>query len=56
MLDYKTDFAKEGDEQILINRHKSQLMLYKKALEGALNKKVDKVIIYSTGLAKGLMI
>ena len=56
LLDYKTDFAKEGDEQILINRHKSQLMLYKKALEGALNKKVDKVIIYSTGLAKGLMI
>ena len=50
LLDYKTDFVKEGEEQILIDRHKKQLMLYKEALEGALGKKVDRVYIYSTGL------
>jgi ATP-dependent helicase/nuclease subunit A len=52
LLDYKTDFAKEGDEEILIQRHKAQLLLYKDALENSLNRKVDKVYIYSTGLGK----
>ncbi len=56
LLDYKTDYAKEGDEQILINRHKPQLMLYKQALEKGLNRKVDKVFIYSTGLGKEIEI
>lgn len=52
LLDYKTDFAKAGDEKNLIDRHKPQLMLYKRALENGLNKKVDKVYIYSTGLGR----
>ena len=52
LLDYKTDFVRPGDENKLINRHKSQLMLYKEALENALNKKVDKIYIYSTVLGK----
>ena len=56
LLDYKTDFAKEGDEEILISRHKPQLMLYKEALEKGLNRKVDKVFIYSTGLGKEIEI
>ena len=56
LLDYKTDFANKGDEAILINRHKAQLMLYKEALEKALNKKVDKIYIYSTGLGKEIEI
>ena len=56
LLDYKTDFANKGDEAILINRHKAQLMLYKEALERALNKKVDKIYIYSTGLGKEIEI
>ena len=52
LLDYKTDFVNQGEEIILIERHKEQLFLYKKALEDALNKKVKKVLIYSTVLGK----
>ena len=56
LLDYKTDFIEEGQEQILIDRHKEQLMLYKEALENGLNRKVDKIYIYSTGLGKAIEI
>ena len=56
LLDYKTDFAKPGDEEILIERHKPQLMLYKEALENGLNRKVDKVLIYSTGLGREIIL
>ena len=56
LLDYKTDFAKPGDEEILIERHKPQLMLYKEALEKGLNRKVDKVLIYSTGLGREIIL
>lgn len=43
-------------EKILIDRHKAQLMLYKEALENGLNRKVDRVYIYSTGLGKEIAI
>ena len=56
LLDYKTDFARPGDEEVLIERHKPQLMLYKEALENGLNRKVDKVVIYSTNLGKELIV
>ena len=52
LLDYKTDFVKEGEEELLIKRHTPQLLLYKEALENALNKKVDRIYIYSTVLGK----
>ena len=50
LLDYKTDFVKTGEEDILISRHKKQLYLYRDALENALNRKVDKIFIYSVNL------
>ena len=56
LVDYKTDFVKDGEEDILIERHKSQLMLYKEALENALNRKVDRIYIYSTVLGKEIKI
>ena len=67
LLDYKTDFVAQkepvqmgpnetSDEEILINRHKPQLMLYKEALENGLNRKVDRVWIYSTGLGKEILV
>ncbi len=56
LLDYKTDYVQLGEESILINRHKNQLILYKKALEGALNKIVDNIFIYSTTLGKEIEI
>ncbi len=56
LLDFKTDFVKFGEEETLIKRHKPQLMLYKDALEKGLNRKVDYVYIYSTGLGKEIKI
>ena len=50
LVDYKTDYVQNENE--LIEKYKSQLELYKKALEGALKKQVQKVIIYSTYLQK----
>ena len=52
LVDYKTDFIKQGEEQKLIEKYKKQLEIYKKALENSLNEKVDKVIIYSVCLNK----
>ena len=55
MLDYKTDFV-DKDEEELKEKYKSQLYLYKKALENSLNRKVDKCYIYSTYLGKEIEI
>ena len=52
LVDYKTDYVEYEDE--LIKKYKEQLMLYKRALESALNKKVSKVCIYSTYLGKSV--
>ena len=51
LLDYKTDYVENREEE-LIQKYNNQLQLYKKALESSLNKKVDKVYIYSTYLGK----
>ena len=56
LLDYKTDYVTEGEEDILIKRHTPQLLLYKEALENALNRKVDRIYIYSTVLGKKIEI
>ncbi len=56
LLDYKTDYIEKGEENKLVERYKEQLQLYKKALEGALQKKVDKVYIYSVYLGKKIEI
>lgn len=56
LLDYKTDYVEIGKETELINKYRKQLELYKRALEEGLDKKVDKVYIYSTYLEKELEI
>ncbi len=56
LLDYKTDYVETGKENQLIEKHKGQLMLYKRALEQALNRKVDRVYIYSVYLDKEILI
>ena len=56
LLDYKTDYVTEGEEDILIKRHTPQLLLYKEALVNALNGKVDRIYIYSTVLGKKIEI
>lgn len=50
LVDYKTDYIKSGEENILINKYKKQLEIYKKALEEALHRKVEKTYIYSLKL------
>ena len=54
LVDYKTDFVESEDE--LIEKYKTQLFLYKKALEEALNMKVNSIYIYSTFLGKEIKI
>lgn len=56
LLDYKTDYVEPGNEQELVKKYSRQLELYKKALEEALNKKVEKVYIYSVYLEKTIEI
>lgn len=52
LVDFKTDYVENRNEQILIDKYSTQLDLYKRALESALGRKVDKVYIYSTYLEK----
>ncbi len=55
LVDYKTDYVK-NNEQELINKYKTQLSIYKKALEEALGKNVYKTYIYSVYLGKSIEI
>ncbi|WP_304966833.1 hypothetical protein [Paramuribaculum intestinale] len=45
-------FYAETKEELLKNKYKKQLEIYKKALEEALNRKVKKTYIYSLKLNK----
>jgi len=56
LLDYKTDYVENGKEKELKNKYLEQLKIYKQALEQALQRKVDKVYIYSTYLDKEILI
>lgn len=56
LVDFKTDFVEDRNEQILIDKYKIQLELYKRALESATGKKVDRVYIYSTYLENEILI
>ena len=53
---FKTDYVENRNEQILIDKYRTQLELYKRALQSALNRNVDKVYIYSTYLEKEILI
>lgn len=50
LVDYKTDYVQNENE--LVEEYKGQLELYKEALEQSLDKKVDKMCIYSVYLNK----
>lgn len=56
LVDYKTDYVENGNEIELVDKYKSQLNLYKQALENALGAKVDKAYIYSVYLDKEIEI
>ena len=52
LVDYKTDYVTDNNEQILIEKYKVQLQTYARAIEQATGKKVDKIYIYSLYLGK----
>lgn len=54
LVDYKTDYVEKGSENELIDKYRGQLEIYMKALEQALNKKVEAVYIYSVYLGKNI--
>lgn len=54
LVDYKTDYVANNNEQELIEKYKSQLQIYKNAIEEALNKKVERIYIYSVYLNKAI--
>lgn len=56
LVDYKTDYVKEENEQVLKEKYKAQLNLYRIALEKSLKMQVDKSYIYSTYLNKTIEI
>ena len=55
LVDYKTDYVEIGKEKELLEKYQKQLDLYKKALESALNRKVNKTYIYSVYLEKEIL-
>ena len=54
LVDYKTDYIEE--ERQLVERYNTQLDLYRRALEQALDKRVAKTYIYSTCLEKEILL
>ena len=56
LVDYKTDYVKTGKENELVEKYKEQLYLCKDALEKALNRKVDRMWIYSLYLNESIEI
>lgn len=56
MIDYKTDFVKESDMGVLTERYKTQMKLYKQALEMQSGKKVKEIYLYSVGLQRAIKV
>lgn len=54
LVDYKSDTVRQGDEQLLIERHGVQLGLYRLYIEKVTGKKVTKAYIYSFALGKAI--
>ena len=61
LLDYKTDFipkemSREDAENMLIERHLTQLSYYAAACKTIIGKSVDKVVVYSFALGEAIEI
>lgn len=52
LVDYKTDFVMKGQEEKLVERYKTQLDYYARAIESVTGKKVNEKIIYSFSIGK----
>ena len=56
LVDYKTDYVEEGQEEKLIKKYKEQLYMYKDALEQSLQENVSEIILYSVYVQKEINI
>ncbi|MGN0153875.1 MAG: helicase-exonuclease AddAB subunit AddA [Lachnospiraceae bacterium] len=56
LLDYKTDYVKEGQEELLVKRYQTQLRYYKDTLEQLTGLKVAESYIYSFVLGKEIAV
>ncbi|MGL5616941.1 MAG: helicase-exonuclease AddAB subunit AddA [Sarcina sp.] len=52
LIDYKTDYVKEGYEKDILEKYKIQIELYTETLEKILEKKVSEKYLYLFGLNK----
>ena len=52
LVDYKTDRIGEGEETVLLDRYRLQLIYYRRALEQITGKTVRQAFLYSLALQK----
>ena len=52
LIDYKTDRIRPGEEQVLADRYRTQLIYYAAALENAFKRPVKEMYLYSFVLGK----
>ena len=50
LIDYKTDYLRPGQEGILLDRYRTQMLYYKLALEQLWGEKVARIYLYSYSL------
>lgn len=54
LVDYKTDYAKDVAEEVFIQRYKTQMAYYKRALEQSLGMGVKEIWLYAVGAKKAI--
>ncbi|MGL5379398.1 helicase-exonuclease AddAB subunit AddA [Clostridium sp.] len=56
LLDYKTDYVEQGNEEKIIDRYRAQIKYYKDAIEKITNKKVKESYLYLFYLDKEIKV
>ena len=56
LLDYKTDYVEQGNEEELINKYRMQIQYYKEALEKITKAKIKECYLYSFYLEKEILV
>ena len=56
LLDYKTDYVEQGNEEELINKYSMQIQYYKEALEKITKTKIKECYLYSFYLEKEILV
>ncbi len=56
LMDYKTDSLKPGEEEKLIQRYRTQMELYRQALESMTGRRVKECVLYSFSLRKEIIV